>query len=80
MKFEENKLYNIILRVRLSPSKKFGFICFNGSSLKMMSNAYYFILKILFVLTVSTVNFKIYDVTNWKTNNYKKHVASYLKN
>ena len=26
------------------------------------------------------VNFKIYDVTNWTTNNNSTHIARYLKN
>ena len=25
------------------------------------------------------VNFKIYGITNWKTKNYNKHIARYLK-
>ena len=25
------------------------------------------------------VNLEIYDVTNWKTNNYSEHIAQYLK-
>ena len=25
------------------------------------------------------VNFKIFDVTDWKTNNYNTHIAQYLK-
>ena len=25
------------------------------------------------------VNFKIYDVTDWTSNNYNKHIAQYLK-
>ena len=25
------------------------------------------------------VNFKIYDVASWSTNNYNKHIARYLK-
>ena len=25
------------------------------------------------------VNFKIYDVTYWETNNYNTHIAQYLK-
>ena len=25
------------------------------------------------------VNWKIYDVTGWTTNNYNKHIARYLK-
>ena len=54
----------------------------------MMKNAFYFMLKALFVLEIFTflswlfgyvekrldkkamVNFKIYDVTDWTTNNY----------
>ena len=49
-----------------------------------MKNAFYFMLKALFVLEIFTlfgyaekrldkkddVNFKIYDVTDWATNNY----------
>ena len=27
----------------------------------------------------AAVNFKIYGVTNWETNNYEIHVALYLK-
>ena len=27
----------------------------------------------------SMVNFKIYDVTDWTTNNYNTHIAQYLK-
>ena len=38
--------------------KKFLFICFNESPLKMMKNAFYFILKTLFVL-------KIFKVLSW---------------
>ena len=26
------------------------------------------------------VNFKIYDVTDWTTNDYNKHIVQYLKN
>ena len=26
------------------------------------------------------VNFKIYDVTDWITNNYDRHIAQYLTN
>ena len=37
-------------KVGLSPSKKFLFICFNESLLKMIKNAFCFILKALFVL------------------------------
>ena len=40
-------LYSI--KVGLSPSKK---ICFNDSPSKMMKNAFYFILKALFVLKI----------------------------
>ena len=36
----------------LSPSKKICIICFTESPLKMMKNAFYFILKALFVLKI----------------------------
>ena len=38
----------VILKVGLSPSKKIYVICFIESPLKMMKNAFYFILKNLF--------------------------------
>ena len=34
---------------QISPSKKVGFACFNERPLKMINNAFYFILKALFV-------------------------------
>ena len=37
---------------KLSPSKKKFIICFNDSPSKMMKNAFYFILKALFVLQI----------------------------
>ena len=40
------------VKVRLSPSKKFFFVCFSGSSSKMMKNAFYFMLKALFILKI----------------------------
>ena len=39
-----------LLKVGLSPSKKISVICFIESPLKMMKNAFYFILKALFIL------------------------------
>ena len=45
------------------------------SSLKMMKNAFYFKLEVLFVLRV---NFKIYDVTTWLTNYCNTHIDLYL--
>ena len=42
----------ISFKVGLSPSKKFSFICFNDSPSKIMKNAFYFILKALFVLKI----------------------------
>ena len=71
--------------------KKNCIICFIESPLKMMKNAFYFILKALFVLFFSwlfwscrknglirKVNFKIQDVTTWLTNNCNAHIAQYL--
>ena len=43
--------YQILLKVGLSPSKK-KIICFNDSPSKMMRNAFYFILKALFLLKI----------------------------
>ena len=40
------------IKVGLSPSKNTFFICFNDSPSKMMKNAFYFILKALFVLKI----------------------------
>ena len=63
----------------------------NESPLIRMKNAFYFTLKILFVLKIfkfltsifghvekplnwkNKVNFKIYDITTWETNNCKIH-------
>ena len=46
------------VKVGLSPSKKKFIICFNDSPSKMMKNAFYFILKALFVL-------KIFKFLSW---------------
>ena len=43
---------SVIFKVELSPSKKFFVVCFNESPLKMMKNAFYFILKALFILKI----------------------------
>ena len=40
------------LKVGLSPSKKVFFVCFNDSLSKIMKNAFYFIIKALFVLII----------------------------
>ena len=40
------------LKVGLSPSKKVFFVCFNDSPSKIMKNAFYFIIKALFVLII----------------------------
>ena len=61
----------------------------------MMKNAFYFMLKALFVLylhfcpdmwyvkkrldKLAYVNLKIYDVTGWTTNNCKTYIVQYLK-
>ena len=43
---------NLNLKVGLSPSKKICIICLIESTLKMMKNAFYFILKARFVLKI----------------------------
>ena len=40
------------VKAGLSPSKKNCVICFNKSPLKFMKNAFYFILKAIFVLKI----------------------------
>ena len=62
----------------------------------MMNNAFYFMLKFLFVLEIffiiltfslvkkrsdqkAKVNFRIYELTDWATNNYNTYIAQYLK-
>ena len=41
-------------KIRLLPSKKFVFIYFNESPLKMMKNAFYFMLNALLVFDIFT--------------------------
>ena len=43
---------NNSFKVGLSPSPPKVFICFNGSPSKMIKNAFYFVLKALFVLKI----------------------------
>ena len=84
----------IVLKVGLSFSKKTILICFNDSPSKMMKNAFYFMLKALFVLKIfkflwhvekrldqkDKVHFETYDVTAWLTENHNTHIAQYLTN
>ena len=44
----------IVFKVELSPSKKLFFIDFNEKPLKVMKNAFWFMLKALFVLEMFT--------------------------
>ena len=44
--------YSEPFKIELSPSEKFYVNCFIESPLKMMKNAFYFILKALFVLKI----------------------------
>ena len=43
----------VVFKVGLSPSKKNFFVCVTESPLKMIKNAFYFILKAIFVLKMS---------------------------
>ena len=81
----------------LSGLRQFLTIFIFESPSKMIENAFYFMLKALFVLEIFThlsylfgyvekrldkkamVNFKIYYVTEWTTNNYNTHITQYLK-
>ena len=44
--------WNASIKVGLSPSKKVDLICFNRRLLKVMKNAFYFMLKALFILKI----------------------------
>ena len=83
----------IAVKFRLSPFKKICVICFIESSLKLMANAFYFILKLFsfsrylsFYLCLRfwscrksvLINCKTHDVTTWLSNNCIKHVAQHL--
>ena len=52
--FSKQSLFSriYILAAGLSPSKKEVIICFNASPLKIMKNAFYFMIKALFVLGI----------------------------
>ena len=43
---------SVNVKDELSPSKEISFICFNERPLEMMKNAFYFLLKSLFVLKI----------------------------
>ena len=43
--------FKLVFKVRLSLSKKFNFICLNEKLLKMMKNAFYFVLQIFTFLS-----------------------------
>ena len=78
-------------KVGISTSKKIIFLYFNESPLKMIKNAFYFMLKTFFVLEMFTifgyvekrldkkviVYFKIYDVRLGK-NDYNTDITQYL--
>ena len=55
-----------------------------GKPFKMIKNAFYFTLKALsrdiyIFVKKAKVNLKIYDVTDWTTNNYNTYIVQYLK-
>ena len=58
IKFSVSTNYFTIFKVGLPPSKKIFVICFKESPFKMMKNAFYFILKVFFVL-------KIFEFLSW---------------
>ena len=76
-------LFNSVYNFKDAPSVLIQFLA-TESPLKMMTNASYFTIKALFVLKIFIflywrVNFKIYDVTTWLTNNCNTHIVQYLK-
>ena len=52
LQLAQNTRKMAVLKVGLSPSKKICVICLIESPLKMLKNAFYFILKALFVLKI----------------------------
>ena len=56
-----NTNVNVNIKVGLSPSKKNGVICLIESPLKMMKNAFYFILKALFALKLFKFLTRLFD-------------------
>ena len=59
------------IKVKLWPSKKNCFICFNESLLKMMKNAFYFITVFCFTLKALFV-LKIFNFLSWLFVHVKK--------
>ena len=66
----------------------------NEGHLNIIKNTFYFNLKAFFVFKIfkflswlfdhvekqpDKINFKIYDATTWKANNYNTHIGQYLK-
>ena len=82
-----------IISIRTHTFQKVVFVDLNESTLKMMKNAFYFMLKALLFLEIftflywlfgyvekrldkkATVNFKIYDITDYTTINCNTHIA-----
>ena len=60
-----NKSIQWTLKVGLSPSKKVSVICFIENPLKMMKDAFYFIVKALFIL-------KIFKFSSWLFGHVEK--------
>ena len=56
---------SLVIKVRLSPCKKHGFIYLDENPFKMKSNALHFILKVLFVLKI----FKFLSWVFWLSRN-----------
>ena len=79
---------SLSFEVGLSPSKNICVTCFIKSLLEIMRNAFYFILKALFIIkifrflswlfgdVIKTVWLKIHDVTTWFSNNCNTHIAT----
>ena len=92
-RFVSKKELLTTFKVRLSPSKKIVFICFNKNPLKKMKNAFCFMLKAHFVIEIFKFlswhfgyvekwldkKAKIYDITDWTANNYNTYIVQYLK-
>ena len=74
----KSKRFNLF-KVKISPSKNNCIICYTGSPLKMMKNAFYFILKALFVLQISKFLWQLFchvGKTTWLEKFTSKFMTS----
>ena len=70
---------NWLAKVGPSPSKKVVFICFKGSPLKVINDAFYFMLKSVFVLEISRFLSKLFDQVQKRLDNKAQVYLKFMK-